>query len=124
MRLGSLFPYKDRLPNLMRSLVVYMFTCPRCNLGKYVGATKRMLKVRIDSHRGVSHRTGSSLQTKEFSNVREHCRECRTSFSYDNFEIVGYAPNDYSLPILESLIIKQLVPSLNSQASSTLLYVA
>ena len=124
MRLGSLFPYKDRLPTLMRSLVVYLFTCPKCKVGKYVGATKRVLKVRVDCHRGVSHRTGSQLQTKEFSNIRDHCKRCKTNFSYSDIEIVGQAANDYSLPILESLKIKQLVPSLNSQTSSTLLYIA
>ena len=105
MTLGSLFSYKDKLPTLMRSLVVYCFTCPKCKVGKYVGATKRLLKVRIDSHLGISHRTGCSLQTKEFSNIRDHCRMCIPSFSYDDFRIITQAPSDYSLPILESLAI-------------------
>ena len=122
--LGSLFSHKDKLPALMRSLVVYCFTCPKCKIGKYVGATKRLLKVRIDSHLGVSHRTGCILKTKEFSSIRDHTQKCRTLFSNDDFHIVGQAPNDHSLSILESLAIKQLVPSLNSQTSSTVLYIA
>ena len=107
----------------MRSLVAYCFTCPKCKVGKYVGATKRLLKVRIDSHLGIS-RTGCPLKTKEFSNIRDHCQKCKTPFSYDDFNIVTQAPSDYSLSILESLAIKQLVPSLNAQSSSTFLYIS
>ena len=123
-KLGSLFQYKDKIPTLMRSLVVYCFKCPKCKVGKYIGATKRLLKVRIDSHLGVSHRTGIVLKTQDFSNIREHCKKCRTSFNYDNFSIVAQAPNEQSLSILESLSIKRMVPSLNGQTSSTVLYIA
>ena len=122
--LGSLFQYKDKLPTLMRSLVVYCFNCPKCKVGKYVGATKRLFKVRIDSHLGISHRTGCTLKTKDFSNIREHCKKCRTSFNYNDFNIVTQAPNEQSLAILESLTIKKIVPSLNGQTSSTVLYIA
>ena len=122
--IGSLFKFKDTVPSLMRSLVIYKYTCPRCNLGTYVGSTKRMLKVRIDSHRGVSHRTGCTLNKKEFSNIRDHATRCKVPVSYDNFEIIAQASDDTSLPILESLNIKQLVPSLNCQASSAPLYIA
>ena len=108
----------------MRSLVVYKYTCPRCNLGTYVGSTKRMLKVRIDSHRGISHRTGSTLNKKEFSNIREHANRCKSTISYDDFDIVTQAPDEASLFILESLCIKQLVPSLNNQSSSAPLFIA
>ena len=104
------------------AIVVHYFSCPKCKVGKYVGATKRLLKVRIDSHHGISHRTGCSLKTKEFSSIREHCQKCKTLFSYDDFKIISQATNEYSLPILESLYIKQLVPSLNGQTSSTVLY--
>ena len=122
--IGSLFRFKDTVPSLMRSLVVYKYTCPRCNLGTYVGSTKRMLKVRIDSHRGISHRTGSTLNKKEFSNIREHANRCKSTISYDDFDIVTQAPDEASLFILESLCIKQLVPSLNNQSSSAPLFIA
>ena len=89
-----------------------------------MGSTKRMLKVRIDSHRGVSHRTGCTLNKKEFSNIRDHATKCKVPVSYDNFEIIAQASDDTSLPILESLNIKQLVPSLNCQGSSAPLYIA
>lgn len=122
--IGSLFRFKDTVPNLMRSLVVCKHTCPGCNLGTYVGSTKRMLKVRVDSHRGVSHRTGCTLSKKEFSNIREHSKQCKARISYDDFEVLEQAPDETSLHILESLTIKQLVPSLNSQSSSAPLFIA
>ena len=122
--IGSLFKFKDTIPNLMRSLVIYKYTCPRCNLGTYLGSTKRMLKVRIDCHRGVSHRTGNILNKKEFSNIRDHATKCKSTIKYDNFEIIAQAANDTSLLTLESLFIKQLVPSLNSSSSSAPLHIA
>ena len=124
LRLGTLFHYKDRLPLLMQSHVAYLFTCPKCKVGTYLGATKRMLKVRIDSHLGISHRTGCSLNKKEFSNIRDHCRACRTDFNYDCFKIMAKAPDDSSLFVLESLLIKQCVPNLNNHCSSTTLHIA
>ena len=124
LTLGSLFKFKDKLPPLMQSLVIYRYTCPRCNRGTYIGSTKRLLKVRIDSHRGVSHRTGISLHKKEFSNIRDHTVKCRSSISYEDFEIISQTKNETALHILESLLIKKLVPALNSQSSSTTLHMA
>ena len=40
MKLGNLFNHKDKLPLLMQSKVVYEFTCPKCKIGTYLGATK------------------------------------------------------------------------------------
>ena len=122
--IASIFKFKETVPTLMRSLVIYRYTCPRRNLGTYVGSTKRMLKVRIDSHRGISHRTGNNLSKKEFSNIREHANKCKSRISYNNFEIIFQAANEFSLPVLESLYIKQLVPSLNSSSSSCPLFIA
>ena len=122
--IGSFFKFKDEIPKLMRSLVVYKYTCPRCNLGTYLGCTKRMLRVRINSHQGVSYRTGCNLTKKEHSNIRDHSKKCKGPISYDNFEIIEQAPDETAMLILESLSIKQLVPSLNSQSSSVPLYIA
>ena len=122
--IGSLFKFKDTVPKLMHSSVVYKYSCPRCNLGTYLGSTKRMLKVRIDAHCGVSHRTGNNLNKKEFSNIREHANKCKTRITYDQFEIIGQATNETSLRLLESILIKQLVPPLNSQSSSAPLFIS
>ena len=124
MTIGSLFLFKERLGPLMTSGVVYKFNCPRCDLGTYVGATRRLLKVRIDSHRGVSFRTGVRLTNPEFSNIRDHTKRCKHEIRYEDFEILGKATNNHKLAILESLFIKQIVPQLNTQTTATPLYLS
>ena len=124
LTIGSLFRYKDRLNPLMTSKVVYKYTCPRCDFGSYIGATKRLLRVRINSHNGVSHRTGCRISNPEFSSIREHSKKCKSHIEYEDFTILGQVLNDFDLPILESLMIKQHVPSLNAQTSATPLCLA
>ena len=119
---GSLFHHKDRLNCLVTSNVVYKYTCPKCDFGTYIGSTKRLLKVRIDSHKGVSHRTGNRLSNPDYSSIREHTKKCKNEINNEDFRIVGQVSNEHDLPILESIIIKQLVPSLNAQTSTTQLY--
>ena len=120
----NLFKFKDSLPELMQSQVVYKYTCPKCNLGTYIGSTERMLRVRIDSHRGVSHRTGCDLNTKEASAVRSHSDKCTKLLKYQDFKILAKANNSQDLLILESLFIKSNIPHLNNDTSSTPLYIA
>ena len=124
LKIGSFFKVKDQTDYLMSSGVVYKYTCPRCDRGTYIGSTHRLLKVRIDAHRGVSYRTGTQLTNPEFSSIREHTKICKCPMQYKDFEIIARASNNLSLSILESLTIKQTVPSLNTQTSSTHLYLA
>ena len=122
--LGNLFRFKDTIPKLFHSGIVYKFDCPRCNLGTYIGCSTRMLGVRIASHKGVSHRTGCPLNKKEFSAIREHCRKCKHDIQNDDFSIIAETPNKASLVILESLYIRQFQPSLNNSSSSVPLHVS
>lgn len=124
LTIGSHFVLKERLNPLMTSGVVYLFNCPRCDLGRYVGCTRRLLKVRVDCHRGVSYRTGERLTNPEYSCIREHAKKCKHAVKYEDFKIIGRATNDHKLSILESLFIKQMVPQLNSQTTSTPLYLS
>ena len=124
LTISSLFRFKDSLRELMRSSVVYLFTCPGCNTGTYIGCTNRLLKVRIDSHMGRSHRTGNTLNKKEESAVRAHCQGCRQTIQYQDFKIIGQANNKQALLFLESLYIKQLTPTLNNSTSSIPLQIA
>ena len=123
LTIGSLFKFKDTLPELMRSKIVYMFNCPKCNLGRYIGASSRLLKVRISSHMGVSHRTGSVLNKKEFSAPRNHAISCKHKINYTDFKILGQTQNNHSLPFLESLYIKHYSPNLNNTISSIPLHI-
>jgi hypothetical protein len=124
--IGSLFKFKDSLVPLMRSLIVYSFNCPKCVLGtaQYIGCSERMLKVRIDGHRGVSHRTQAPLTVQENSPIREHCKSCKHSISYKDFTILESTKSKFALIISESLLIRSENPSLNRDKSSTPLYIA
>ena len=124
LTIGSLFKFKDTLPELMRASTVYIFNCSKCNLGNYIGCSNRLLKVRIDSHKGVSFRTGCSLGKKEFSAIRNHAITCNHTIKYSDFKILSQSQNSYSLPFLESLYIKQLSPNLNYSTSSVPLHIA
>ena len=116
--ISSLFKFKDSLPELMRFCIVYKFTCPKCNLGNYVGCTNRLLRVRIDSHKGVSYRTGVKLSKPEFSSIRNHSFQCKHKVDYSDFKILAQAQNSSCLFLLESLFIKQLKPPLNNSTTS------
>ena len=104
--------------------VMYMLNCPMCNVGRYVGSTRRLLRVRVDAHRGVSFRTGAKLSNPEFSSIRNHAKQCKHNIQYKDFKVLGRTTNDHQLAILESLFIKKIVPELNSQTSSTPLYLS
>ena len=124
LTIKSMFNYKDQLNYLMTSNVVYKYSCPKCKFGNYVGATKRLLKVRIDSHKGVSHRTGCRISNPEISSIRDHTKKCKSQIDYKDFNIIGKVTNNHDLSLLESLMIKQVVPSLNAQSSATQLFLA
>ena len=124
LTIGSLFHYKDRLNCLVTSNVVYKYTCPKCDFGTYIGSTKRLLKVRIDSHKGVSHRTGNKLSNPDYSSIREHTKKCKNQINNEDFSVVGQVSNDHNLPVLESIMIKQVVPSFSAQTSATQVYLA
>ena len=118
LTIGSLFKIKDQLCPYMSSGVIYKYTCPKCISGIYVGSTSRLLKVRIDSHRGVSFRTGSRISNPEHSNIRNHSKQCKTYIENKYFNVIGHTASPQDLTILESLFIK-LVPSLNTHTSAS-----
>ena len=115
--IGSLFRYKDRLPIVCQSTVIYQFCCASCG-ASYVGSTVRNLHSRIHQHLGKSVRTGKFLATPDPSPIRDHSHACDTLVTTDNFSVLGRTNNSLDLRILESLHIFNKKPSLNSMSSS------
>ena len=102
-QLSSFFPFKDRIPMLMRSLVVYKYTRQCCG-ALYFGQTWRYLYTCISEHVGVSPLTGKKLTTTSISPLfRPGCHPS------SNFELL----------IRESLLISKFKLSLNENISST-----
>jgi hypothetical protein len=113
LKIGNFFPFKDRLPDSMRSSVVYQFQCPRCERGSYIGSTSRMLRVRVSEHLGFSYRTDIPFSNPEASPITAHAATCKIVPKAEHFKIIDQASDHQGLLILESLRIKEGSPHLN-----------
>ena len=56
VRVESFFTFKDKLPKMLLSGLVYKYKCGGCN-ATYYGKTKRHFKIRICEHFGISYLT-------------------------------------------------------------------
>jgi hypothetical protein len=119
--IGSFFKIKDRIPNDVRSCVVYNYQCSGCN-ARYIGSTTRAFKARRMEHMGRSINTGRPITTPSFSSIRSHAETCNHPLLHSNFKILRSMPDAHTLLIAESIIIKQHKPSLNNHAQATELF--
>ena len=87
--ISSFFKYKDTLPLMSRSSVIYKYVCSQCE-DEYVGVTSRALHMRVAEHRGRSFRTNNILANPSHSSVRAHCEgTCNTPVSSSGFSILN-----------------------------------
>ena len=61
IRVKSFFTFKDELPKMLLSRLLYKCKCGGCN-ATYYGKTKRHFKVRICEHLGISYFTGKKVK--------------------------------------------------------------
>ena len=116
--LNTLLPYKDKLPDSLRSGIIYYYNCPNCQVG-YLGSSKKALKTRYCQHAGISDRTGRDLAVKHQSSIREHSEDCHQArLSFEDFKILDTCSNEIDLRILESIYIHKIKPRLNQDQSS------
>ena len=121
-KIKSFFKYKDSLPKLMTSSVVYSFKCSNCSF-EYIGSSIKNLSIRIDEHLGISPRTGRALARPLQSSVRNHRDTCDCIVTKNNFDILCKSNSEQELRITESIYIKLRKPVLNIEASSYPLYI-
>ena len=110
-RISSFFPFKDKVPKLMRSVVVYLFKC-RCCSASYVG------QIRISEHFGISPITGKPSSSPVMSSIFSHLNSTGHSANFDDFEIFSSCSDTCELMIHKSLLMPKLKLSLNVQGSS------
>ena len=110
--IGNLFKFKDRLPTMLCSGIVYKYSCGDCD-ATYVGKSQRHLKTRISEHRGFSVRTGQQLNKPSFSSIRDHAWHTGHRIIEENFKIITRSNHSGDLHILEALAIHEHRPSLN-----------
>ena len=116
-KLGAMFPYKEKLPMMLQSSIIYKYSCAHCASGTYVGSTTRAAYVRISEHRGRSFRTKKLLTVPGKSAIREHALKCDPIHD-NNFSIIAHEKSDIHLRMLESLYIHSLHPKLNDMNSA------
>lgn len=103
-KVSSYFSNKEKIPGLLRSSVIYKFTCGAVPACAYIGRTSRHLLTRIREHASTR------------SAVSEHLSSCVTCNPADlstNFKIIDSAHTSSELAIKEALHISANSPSLN-----------
>ena len=120
LSIGSFFRGKDRIPDELKSNIVYKYTCDTCQ-ASYVGSSTKQAKVRFSQHLGISPRTMLPLNSPPFSSIRNHCYDQNHRIKISNFSII--CTSKFSdIRTLESLYIHNLKPTLNlDQSASQLL---
>ena len=119
--IGSFLKHKTVLPYNLCSMVVYSFTCPRCN-ARYVGSTTRWLSHRISEHEGVSIRTRQPLSSPSHSAIRDHAKRCKHHITHTDFTVLKRCSDQLDLIISESLFIQRMNPQLNIATTAVPLY--
>ena len=119
VRVKSFFTFKDKLPKMLLSGLVYQYKCGGYN-ATYYGKTKRHFKVRICEHLNISHLTGKKVKidNNKLTAIQEHLLHCNYSPSFEEFSILTRKSNDFKLKIMESLLIARDKPILNKADSS------
>ena len=95
--IGSLFCFKDRLPLMLRTSVIYQFSCGQCSSSD-IGQTVKQLKVRISQHKGRSFRTNNLLTCPENNKILKHSLNSGHSIHEHNFKILDN-PHNFDLRI-------------------------
>ena len=114
-KIKNYFSYKDPIPDNLKSLLVYKFTCASSS-SSYIGETCLHFKTRIEEH----------IKKDRKSHIFKHLHSTRTCFdSYNSlsFKIIDRANSKFDLKFKEALYINCKKTNLNAQQnhlSSTL----
>ena len=118
-RVSHYFRFKDKYPSVLKSNIVYKYTCRNCNIS-YIGKSLRHTIARFSEHLGLSARTGKPVRGTLVTPVREHALYCDSKPSFDDFEIIGTQSNgnNFLLELKESIFIYHYGPKLNNNTTS------
>ena len=106
-KIKSYFSYKDPIPDDLKSVLVYKFTCASYS-SNYIGETCRDFKTRIKGY----------IKNDNKSHIFKHLHSTTTCFdSYNSlsFKIIDKANSKFDLKIKEALHINWTKPNLNGQ---------
>jgi len=114
-RIKSLFPYKDRINCSQLSKVVYKASCWDCQ-DFHIGKTKCRLHDRKTEHLKL---ITNSCHASAFA---DHVTSTGHNFKWDHFDILAKGRTDTHCKMKETLLIRELKPTLNDNVSSEKLY--
>ena len=117
LTIQGLISHKERIPDDLRSSLVYAYECGACG-STYFGQTKKCLRSRAGDHFGISMRTGRLLASPTHSAIREHIEIFGTGRNLRDFKCKRSFNNLVLLRIYESLEIHFKKPVLNQDESS------
>ena len=115
-RLFSLFRFKDVIPKVLQSRLVYNFSCGNCNV-IYYGKTETHHNVRSSEHIGISHITVKRVECKP-SAVSDHLLLHNHDSDFNYFTSLCRDNNGFRLLIKESILIARDSPVLNKSIVS------
>ena len=116
-KLVTFFTFKDKIPSVLRSGIVYKFQCGSRS-AIYYGETKRHFKVRMCEHLGISALTGKRVKGDDDSSTKEHLLFCNHTPDFEDFSILATNNNDLKVTLMESLLINRGHPPLNKNKQS------
>ena len=116
-KISNFFTFKDKIPVVLRSGIVYKFQCGSCS-ATYYGKTKRHFKVRMCEHFGISALTGKRVKGDDDAAIREHLLFCNYKPDFEDFSILATNNNDFKVTLMESLLINRDHPPLNKNKQS------
>ena len=96
-KIKNYFSCKDPVPNDLKSLLVYEFTCASCS-PCYIGETYRHFKTRVEEH----------IKKDNKSHIFKHLPSTATCIDYCNslcFKVFGKANSKFDLKIKEAIHI-------------------
>ena len=115
---GSLFGFKDKIPESCQACFIYQYTCESCN-ASYIGKSWKQFKIRVSQHQGISHYTDKQMKSPPHSDIRNHCFEYGHALDPKQFKIIDRTRSKFDLPLLESLHQKIKKPSIGTHSQSS-----
>ena len=107
-KVGDYFSTKSRMPENLKSGVVYQFKCAACN-DSYVGETTRYFNTRVHEHLNKA-----SCPTAIFKHLQKN-QNCKSKCDESCFTIIDSARTKFTLEVKEALHTYWLKPVITKQ---------
>ena len=105
-KISNIFTFKEKIPSVQCSGIVYKFQCRSCNATHY-GKTKGHFEIRMCEHLGISTLTGKRVKGDDDSAIKGHLLFCNHTPDFKDFSILATNKNDFKVKLMESLLINR-----------------